>query len=365
MNVMNRLEDRLKQRSLVINPGTTSTKIAIFDGDQEVHRDNIQHDAATLHSFGAVSAQLDHRFELIEKAIPGELREGWVAVVGRGGLLRPCEGGTYLVDETMLADARDARYGEHASNLGSLLAQKFGASAGVPAYVVDPVSTDEFTDLPRISGVPGIVRKCRAHALNIKATAYRTARQLGKPLSATRFVVAHLGGGISIAALDGGRLADVNDGLLGMGPFSPERAGALPLQGVIDLVRDKGYDEAKRIFSRESGFVGYFGTSDLREVEAKIDSGDAQAKLIFDAMVYQIAKEIGAMTAALKGKIDGIILTGGLIHSERLLSQLTSSIEFLGHVYLHPGEEEMLALAEGAQRVVRGEENAKSYGVQA
>lgn len=352
----------MKQGVLVINPGTTSTKIAIFDGDQEVHKDNIRHDAATLHSFGSVAAQLDHRFELINKSIPDEFREGWVAVVGRGGLLRPCSGGTYNVDEAMLADAGNATYGEHASNLGSMLAHKFAATANVPAFVVDPVSTDDFSELPRISGVPGIIRKCRAHALNIKATARRTAMQIGKAFEETRFVVAHLGGGISIAALDGGKIADVNDGLLGMGPFSPERAGALPLQGVIDLVRDKGYDEAKRIFSRESGFVGYFGTSDLRDVEKMIEDGDVKAKLIFDAMVYQVAKEIGAMAAVLKGKLDGIVITGGLIHSERLLNALTDYIDYLKPIYLHPGEEEMLALAEGALRVIRGEETAKSYG---
>lgn len=355
----------MEQGVLVINPGTTSTKIAVFEGDKQVHGDNIRHDAATLHGFGSVAGQLDYRYELIDQAIPAEFRDGWVAVVGRGGLLRPCEGGTYQVDGAMLEDAGKATYGEHASNLGSMLAAKFAEAAAVPALVVDPVSTDDFDELPRISGVPGIARKCRAHALNIKATARRTATEISKPFEETRFVVAHLGGGISIAALDGGKIADVNDGLLGMGPFSPERAGALPLQGVIDLVRDKGYDEAKRIFSRESGFVGYFGTSDLRDVEAKIENGDAQAKLIFDAMVYQIAKEIGAMAAALSGKLDGIVITGGLIHSERLLTSLTARIEFLGPIHLHPGEEEMLAMAEGAMRVIRGEETAKSYGEKA
>ena len=355
----------MEQGILVINPGTTSTKIAIFEGDQEVHRDNIRHDAATLHEFGSVAAQLDHRYELIAKDIPEQFRTGWIAVVGRGGLLRPCSGGTYLVDDAMLADAGNGTYGEHASNLGSMLAHKFAEAAGVPAFVVDPVSTDDFDELPRISGVPGIVRKCRAHALNIKATARRTAVQIGKPFEETRFVVAHLGGGISIAALCGGKIADVNDGLLGMGPFSPERSGALPLQGVIDLVRDKGYDEAKRIFSRASGFVGYFGTSDLRDIEKMIDDGDTQAKLIFDAMVYQIAKEIGAMAAALKGELDGVVITGGLIHSDRLLDALTGYINYLKPIHLHPGEEEMLALAEGALRVIRGEETAKSYGEKA
>jgi butyrate kinase len=352
----------VKNGILVINPGTTSTKIAIYDGIKEVLKDTIRHDAAKLHSFGSVAGQLDYRFELINSSIPDEHREGWVAVVGRGGLLRPGEGGTYAINETMKSDHLNANFGEHASNLGSLIADRFAKEFKVPAYVVDPVTTDEFEELPRISGVPGIIRKCRAHALNIKATARRTAHVLMQDLSELNFVVAHLGGGISIAALKGGRISDVNDGMLGMGPFSPERAGALPLQGVMDLVRDKGYDEAKKIFSKESGFVGYFGTSDLIEVEEKIDAGDVEAKLIFDAMTYQIAKEIGAMTASLKGKIDGIILTGGLVNSSRLKEELVDYVSSFGEIYIHAGEEEMLALAEGAFRVINKEETAKIYG---
>lgn len=348
---------------LVINPGTTSTKIAIYDGDREVHRETVRHDADTLHSFGSVARQIDYRYDVIYRNIPDEFRDGWAAVVGRGGLLRPGEGGTYEVNETMLEDVRNAHYGEHASNLGSMLAHRFAQEFGVPAFVVDPVTTDEFGPVPRISGVPGIERKCRAHALNIKATARRTAEQIGKPFDETRFVVAHLGGGISVAALNGGRIADVNDGLLGMGPFSPERAGALPLQGVMDFVRDRGYDETKRIFSRESGFVGYFGTSSLEEVEQRIEDGDEEAKLVYDAMVYQIAKEIGAMTAALGGRVDGIVLTGGLVNSDRLRKDLIAFIGAFGDVHVHAGEEEMMALAEGALRVIRGREAAKEYGV--
>ncbi len=352
----------MSERILIINPGTTSTKVAVFEGDRELWRENIRHDAEELHGFGSVAAQLDHRYELIARRIPDECREGWLAVVGRGGLLRPCEGGTYAVDEKMLDDVREARYGEHASNLGSMLAHRFAGGAKVPAFVVDPVTTDEFEPVARISGVPGIERKCRSHALNIKATARQAAKQIGKPLTQTRFVVAHLGGGISIAALDGGRIADVNDGMLGMGPFSPERAGALPLAGVIDLVRDRGYDEAKRIFARESGFVGYFGTADLEEVERRIESGDERAALILEAMIYQIASEIGAMAATLKGRIDGVVLTGGLVHSGRLRERLREYVSFLGRIFVFAGEEEMLALAQGALRVVRGEETAKTYG---
>jgi len=351
----------VNERILVLNPGTTSTKAAVYDGRDLVWSESIAHDATTLHSYGTVAAQLDYRFELINNDIPEHARY-WAVVIGRGGLLRPLEGGIYAINEAMLGDVTNARHGEHASNLGSLLAKRFADLAGVKAYVVDPVTTDEFGPIARISGVPGIERKCRAHALNIKAVARRTAKELEIAFNESRFVVAHLGGGISIAALENGRIKDVNDGLLGMGPFSPERSGALPLQGVIDLVRDKGYDEAKRIFSKQSGFVGYFGTSDLREVELRIETGDREARLVFQAMVYQIAKEIGAMAASLSGNMHGVILTGGLINSEQLRDLLLSYIEWLpGGVHLHAGEEEMLALAEGGLRVLHGEEEVKAY----
>ncbi len=353
----------MNEKILVINPGTTSTKVAIFQGAQEIWAASIQHDAAKLHEFPSIAAQLDYRFSLIREGIPKEMYGEWAVVVGRGGLLRPCDGGIYSVDESLLSDVQHARYGEHASNLGSMIAAKFAEETGVQACVVDPVTTDEFGPVVRISGVPGVERKCRAHALNIKATARRSSSELGIAFEDSNFVVAHLGGGISIAALKGGRISDVNDGLLGMGPFSPERSGAIPLVGVMDLVRDKGYDETKRIFSKESGLFGYLGTSDLREVESRIENGDEEANLIWEAMVYQIAKEIGAMAAALQGKINGIILTGGLVNSEKLLNKLEDYISFFGRRFIYPGEGEMLALAEGGLRVIRGEEVAKPYGV--
>ncbi len=346
----------------VINPGSTSTKVAVFDGDQELWKETISHDAKQLQQFETIASQLDFRFNQINDALPDEYRTGWVAVVGRGGLVRPGAGGTYTIVPDVLKDLLAARFGEHASNLGPLLAHRFAEQAGVPALIVDPVTTDEFGPIPRISGVPGIQRKCRSHALNIKATARRAASELGKPLADTKLVVAHMGGGISIAALDGGRIADVNDGQLGMGPFGPERAGALPLKGVLELCRDKGFDEAVRILKRESGFVGYFGTSSLIEVEDMIDAGNEEAKLVFEAMAYQIAKEIGAMATALKGGLSGIVLTGGMINSERLHRRLVEYVSFLGKVFHYPGEAEMEALAQGALRVIRGQEEARQYG---
>jgi len=347
---------------LVLNPGATSTKVAIFHDDQEVWRESIRHDPDKLNGFGSIAGQLDYRFKLLKEVLPQEHLDGLEIVVGRGGLLRPIEGGIYSVDPFMLRDVREARNGEHASNLGPLLADRFASERGIQAVIVDPVTTDEFTPIARVSGVPGIERKCRSHALNIKAVAHRTAKKLNLSFQSTRFVVAHLGGGISIAALNCGRIVDVNDGLLGMGPFSPERAGALPLQGVIDFVRDKGVEETIRIFSRQSGFMGYFGTSSLEEVEKRIDSGNAEAKLVYDAMIYQITKEIGAMAGALGMKPHAVILTGGLANSERLVEDITQCVEMFAPVFTLPGEEEMLALAEGGLRVLNGEETAKPYG---
>lgn len=352
----------MSQGILVLNPGTTSTKVAVFDGGEEVWRSDLQHDAADLAPFNRIADQLEYRYGVIAQELPEEWVERLEVVVGRGGLLRPVEGGVYTVNRALIDDVSAARWGEHASNLGPMLARRFATEHNLQAFIVDPVTTDEFPEISRISGVPGIERKCRSHALNIKSVAHRTAKKLGVELKNTRFVVAHLGGGISIAALDGGRIVDVNDGLLGMGPFSPERAGALPLQGVMDLMRDKGFDETRRIFSRQSGLMGYLGTSDLREVESRVEAGDEAAELIYSAMIYQITKEIGAMSAALGGSLDAIIMTGGLTNSETLVQRISEKVEFIAPIELLPGEEEMLALAEGALRVLTGEEQAKVYG---
>ena len=229
--------------------------------------------------------------------------------------------------------------------------------------MVDPVTVDEFTPYARLSGLPQIERKCRSHALNIKAVSREAAAKIGKPLNQTRFVVAHMGGGLSICALENGRIVDVNDGLLGMGPFSPERAGALPIGGLVEVCYsgEFGREDLIRKLSSESGLKAYLGTSDLIEIESRIENGDADARLYFNAMLYQIAKEIGAMAAVLKGNLDGIILTGGMANSERLTNTLKDYVSFLGRVFIFAGEREMEALALGAFRVLAGEEEAKTY----
>ncbi len=346
---------------LVLNPGSTSTQLALFSRDGELWREEVRHRSEEL--VREVAGQLDLRRAAIEPYLeripPGTL----AAVAGRGGPLKPLPGGTYAVNEAMIADLSSARYANHASNLGALLAREVARRFDVPAYIVDPVTTDEFELEARISGVPDIQRRCRSHALNIKAVARKAAGQLDRSLTETSFVVAHMGGGISVAALRGGRIVDVNDALLGMGPFSPERAGALPLEGLLRLAFSGEYtfDSLAHKLSRESGLKGYLGTNDLPEVLRRVDAGDNLAAEVYRAMVYQIAKEIAAMAAVLEGRVDAIILTGGMARAERLCSAISSRVNFVAPVITIAGSLELEALAQGAWRVLDGEEKAKEY----
>ncbi|MFC1547189.1 butyrate kinase [Candidatus Neomarinimicrobiota bacterium] len=356
---MNRTAD--SATVLVINPGSTTTQLALFDREHELWREDIHHPAGELAPL--VIEQLDLRWTAVEphlSRIPGN---SLAAVVGRGGPLKPLPGGTYTVNSTMLDDYTSARFANHASNLGALLARKVAQLLRVPAYIVDPVTTDEFDPEARISGVPEIQRRCRSHALNIKAVARRTAEQLSRDLGQTRFVVAHMGGGISVAALRSGRIVDVNDALLGMGPFSPERAGALPLEGLLDLAFSGEYtfESLTHKLSRESGLFGYLGTNDLMRAIGMLEAGDELAVTVYHALVIQIAKEIAAMAAVLEGQLDAIILTGGMAHAERFTADLTAKVAFLAPVTIIPGSLELEALARGAWRVLLGEETAREY----
>ncbi|HEY3296449.1 MAG TPA: butyrate kinase [bacterium] len=346
----------------VINPGSTSTKMAFVRPDGScLCESTLRHGQEAPRSMRDLVpvriAQI--REQLAQQNHPLAPR----AVVGRGGPMRPLDGGTYHINDTMVEELLSEKWSAHVSNLGAPIARTLAAEWNVPAYIVDPVSVDNFTDLARISGIPEISRKCRSHALNIRSCAYLASAELKKNLAETRFVIAHLGGGISIAAVNGGKIVDVNDGLLGMGPFSPERAGALPLEGLLDLSASGKYSlkELKGYLSKGSGLKGYLGTNSLIEVEEMIDKGDAKAALIFRAMVYQIAKEIGAYAMVLQGKLDALILTGGLANSERLIAELKTYAGWLGRVMLYPGERELEAMAAGAYRVLNGVENAKEY----
>lgn len=351
--------------TVVVNPGSTSTKFALFNREGSVYDETVRHPSEELAKFNLVSEQFDFRYGMIKAAVDKAVNEKGLKVVGsvgRGGPVKPLEGGTYRVNPALIDDLTTCKYANHASNLGGLIANKLAQDFGLKeSYVVDPVTTDNMWDKARLSGLPGIERACRAHALNIKAVARHIAEDNELDFYKTNFVVAHLGGGISIAALEGGKIVDVNDGLLGMGPFSPERAGALPLRGVMKLCYSKPEAEVKKMFSSESGFKAYLGTNDFREIENRVVAGDSETIRIFEAFEYQIAKEIGSYCAALKGKVDGIIITGGCAYFKQFVENLKNYTGWMAPFYVYPGENELDALAEGAFRVIDGKEVPKEY----
>jgi butyrate kinase len=355
----------MSQVMLIINPGSTSTKMALFDGHTKVAEETVRHDSKELAQFGNVADQLEYRMTGIDHWIQGLNFENKKisAVVGRGAPLRPLDGGSYAISQTMLDELRACKFSNHASNLGAIITSVLGERYKVPSLISDPITVDNFTDVARVSGVPEIERKCRVHALNIKEVCRREALKLGKRLEDLNFVAAHMGGGVSVAALQYGRVVDVNDALLGMGPFSPDRAGAIPIGGLVKLCFSGKFTEQELIdkLSRKSGLVAYIGTADLREAEKLIDAGEQKALLYFNAMAYQIAKEIGQAAVALCGKFESIVLTGGMAHSQRLVSEISRYVSFLGKVVVVPGEFEMEALAAAGVRFLSGQEKLKVY----
>ena len=350
---------------LVINPGSTSTKIAVFDDESSVLEKTIRHSSEELKDFKNIIEQYDFRVKVIENVLKenGFKLEDFDAFVGRGGLLHPIESGTYRVNEAMLEDLKECKYGEHASNLGAIIAYNLATKVNKPAYIVDPVVVDEMEPLARYSGLKGIERKSIWHALNQKAVARRAAKDLHKKYDEVNLVVVHLGGGISVAAHKKGRTVDVNNALNGDGPFAPERAGGLPTISLVDLcVSGKyTYEEMKKLLAGKGGLVSHLGTNNAIEVEERIEKGDEYAKLVYEAMAYQVAKTVGEMAAVLKGEVDAIILTGGLARSKMLTDWIKERTSFIAPVLLYPGEDEMRALAEGALRVLKGEEKEKIY----
>ncbi|SHJ66343.1 butyrate kinase [Anaerobranca californiensis DSM 14826] len=349
-------------RILAINPGSTSTKIALYEGKELIKSENLSHSREELKKYNKIIDQLDFRYEAIEKWLEENSFTSFHAIVGRGGLLRPMESGTYEVNDEMIKDLKIGVQGEHASNLGGLIAKKIADRFGVKAYIVDPVAVDEFEDIARISGMPEIPRRSLLHALNVKAVAHRVAKDLGKSLEEMNLIVAHLGGGISIVPIKKNKMVDVNNANE-MGPFSPERTGGLPVGDLVKLAFSGKYDLAtlKKKLTGEGGLVAYLNTNDAREVERRIKEGDKYAELIYNAMAYQIAKEIGAMATVLKGQVEKIVLTGGLSHSKYLTDKISEYISFIGEVLIYPGEDEMIALVEGVLRVLNNEEKAKIY----
>lgn len=349
---------------LTINPGNTSTKIGVFENVKPLFIKNIPHNDEDLKMFRSIAEQKDYRTSQILVEIEKEKFDlrSLNCVVGRGGLLRPLESGTYLINENMLSDLRRAERGEHASNLGAIISYEIASRYNIPAYIVDPVAVDEMDDIARISGFAEIERESLLHALNTKAVAKRYAAKTSRDYKELRLIVAHLGSGISISAHINGRMVDVLNPR-DEGPFSPDRAGGVPSLKLAKLCFSGEYDYKtleKKLFG-EGGIYSYLGTRDLKKVMEMIDSGDQKAKMIYNAMVYQISKYIGYMAPVLNGDIDCIILTGGMANEGRLIEDIKKRISFLSRIEVFPGEDELQALAEGAYRVMRDIERVKIY----
>jgi butyrate kinase len=352
-------------RILVINPGSTSTKIGVFDNDISILEKTLRHDTDVINSFENIIDQYEFRKNAILETLD---QEGFnisklSAVCGRGGLLRPIEGGTYNVNDAMLKDLREGYAGQHASNLGGIIAYEIATALNIPSYIVDPVVVDEMEPIARISGLSLVERVSIFHALNQKAVARRVAKDLGKKYEELNLIITHMGGGITVGAHKKGRVIDVNNGLHGEGPFSPERAGTVPVGDLVSLCYSGQYyrEEIMKKLVGQGGLVGYLGTNDAVKVEKMIENGDENAKLVYSAMAYQVAKEIGSASAVLNGKVDAIIITGGLAYGKGFVKEISDRISWIADVIVQPGEDELQALAEGALRVLRGEEKEKVY----
>jgi len=354
----------VKKNILIINPGSTSTKIAVFNQQgEEIFRENISHSPEELAQYKTLLQQVPARKNIILNTLEnkGIKLSSIKAVVGRGGILKPLVAGTYEVNDKLIEDLKNSPR-EHASNLGGIIAGEIAEEIGVTSYIADPVCVDEFSELARISGLKGIKRESLLHTLNVRANAFRYAREKGKKLEEINLIVAHLGGGISIAPIAKGKIVDVNNANDG-GPFSPERTGSLPNKALINLCYSGKYSEKEliKLITHQGGLVSHLGTNDLREVMKMIEKGDNYAQLIFEAMIYQIAKEIGAMATVLKGDLEAIILTGGMAYNNILVEKLTTRIDWIAPIVVYPGEEEMKSLAQAIIRVIKGEEEVKTY----
>ena len=355
----------MTHKLLMINPGSTSTKIGVYEDEKEVLVVTLRHSSEEIGKFQGIYEQFNFRKEVILNALKENNFDISTldAIVGRGGLLKSIEGGTYAVNEAMLNDLKIGIQGQHASNLGGIIANEIGKSLDIPAFIVDPVVVDEMMDVARISGIPEIERKSIFHALNQKAVAKRYAKEIGKKYEELNLIVAHMGGGISVGAHKAGKVIDVNNALDGDGPFSPERSGGLPVGDLVKMCFSGKYsiEDIKKKINGKGGLVAYLNTNDAKEVGDKAEAGDEKYKLIFEAMGYQVAKEIGKSAAVLKGEVDAIILTGGIAFGKSTVNYIKERVEFICPVVVYPGEDELLALAEGGLRVLNHQEEAKEY----
>lgn len=356
----------MDQYILVINPGSTSTKIAVYNRNKSVMLTNVKHEQEVLAGFEKIIDQVDYRTAMIREVLDGSgyPLSCFTIVVGRGGLLRPIEGGAYRVNNEMLQDLRNPM-GEHESNLGGVIAHALAKEINdhVLAMIVDPTCVDEMEEIAKISGMPELPRKSFLHALNQKAIARRYAGEIGKRYDEVNVIVAHMGGGISVGAHSGGRVIDVNNGLHGDGPMSPERSGGVPAGQLVELCFSGRYTKSEILkkLKGKGGLSAYLGTNDALEIEERIKKGDPFAELVYNAMAYQVAKEIAGLSAVLKGAVDGILLTGGIAYSEIIVDQITERVSHIGPVKVYPGEGEMEALAMNAWLVLTGELEVKEY----
>ena len=355
-----------KRLILAINPGSTSTKIAVFEEETLIFEKNIEHSVNELSHFKKITEQ----FQFRKKLVVAELESRHIkiseikAVVGRGGLVNPIESGVYAINEKMLEDLKSGIMGEHASNLGGLIAYDIAREFSiVQAFIVDPVVVDEMCEVAKISGHPAIRRRSIFHALNHKAVARRYAASIGKQYESLNLIVAHLGGGASVGAHCNGKVIDVNNALNGDGAFSPERSGGLPAGQLAELCFSGKYthSEVKSMLSGKGGMAAYLGTNSFKEVCEMAADENPEAKLILDAFVYQVAKEIGAMAAVLKGKVDAIILTGGMTHNNSMTNSIKQMVNFIADVAVYPGEDEMKALAYNVLQVLNKNIDVKTY----
>lgn len=352
-------------KSLIINPGSTSTKIGVFEDETLLFEETLRHSTEELAQYASIVEQKDFRKNIITELLAEKNFDikSLGVVVGRGGMLKPIPGGTYAVTDALLEDLKIGFSGQHASNLGGILAREIGDEIGVPSYIVDPVVVDELAPIARYSGVPELPRASVFHALNQKAVAKRYAKESGKAYETLRLIVVHMGGGVSVGAHINGKIVDVFNALDGDGAFSPERAGAVPSGALIKMCFSGQYTE-KEVYSKivgKGGLNAYLGTNDMREVTKRANEGDQEAADVKAAFLYQVAKDIGSMACVLEGKVDQIIVTGGIAYGPEVIARLKEYAEWIAPFTVYPGEDELLALAQGALRVLNGEEKAMEY----
>ena len=350
---------------LIINPGSTSTKIGVYSDEKEVLVETLRHSSDEIAKYDSIFEQKNFRKEVIMNILKKNNIDvsSLDAIVGRGGMLRPIPGGTYEVTDKLLEDLKIGVSGQHASNLGGILANEIAKEVGIRSFIVDPVVVDELQDVARISGMPELPRRSIFHALNQKAVAKRYAKECGKRYEDLNLVVVHMGGGVSVAAHRDGLVIDVNNTLDGDGPFSPERSGSVPVGDLVKLCFSGKYTESE-IYSKivgKGGYVAYLNTNDARDVLKAKEEGDEYASLIFEAFIYQICKAIGEMSTVLNGKVSQIILTGGIAYSPVVVNAIKERVQWISDITVYPGGDELLALAQGARRVLNGEEEGKVY----